>query len=450
MKKILLLILLLNISFVSAGSSLLTPDECQTDFKMVYIYVYESENHIPMNLERLERQKELFENVYNRAGKSKITIDVSYPTFSLELNDSNRDQFLEYEQGNPLPFLNTQEIAKEFYRRNPDTFDLIVFFNNFETFFGRSPGHSTVISNIEGIGRELWDQSEFYGSESNLLGWIYEGDINHIYSEESLREFNENEINCMLASQQLHETVHQWAAYIGNQYRSNGSLPLQTGFERGAGHWFQGFDVGFDPVGGWEWINNGDGSFTTAEPTNYCAPKDPDVPERFAINEISDLTLYLIGALESHQIDPILWIDYNGVVEPNITISAHSEYISIEDIIAEEGERKCINKATIKEKEIEPTETPTELPDDVTIEKEDEVEDICKGCMVGERCYPFGNRQGGKFCSDDTKRFELQVNVGKCEDNFKCLSNLCIDGKCKKLGLWERFLNWLNRLFGKV
>lgn len=175
------------------------------------------------------------------------------------------------------------------------------------------------------------------------MGWIYEGDLNHIYSDEALKEFNENEINCMLASTQLHETVHQWAAYIGDQY-GMGNLELQVSPEygRSAGHWFQGLGIGNDPVGGAEWIDNGDGSFTIAEPTDYCATKDPSVPERFSIPKMSSLTLYLMGALNESDISPILWINYNGVIEPGIIVQAKSKYITIQEIIKREGKRICV------------------------------------------------------------------------------------------------------------
>lgn len=36
----------------------------------------------------------------------------------------------------------------------------------------------------------------------------------------------------------------------------------------------------------------------------------------------------------------------------------------------------------------------------------------------------------------------------KCDNNYECETNLCIDEKCLSSGLWQKFLSWFKNLFG--
>ena len=72
----------------------------------------------------------------------------------------------------------------------------------------------------------------------------------------------------------------------------------------------------------------------------------------------------------------------------------------------------------------------------------------CDGCKLNESCYPLGYRKSGEYCFE-SKSFISQLEADStCENNFECSSNLCIDGKCISSGLWQKFLNWLQKLFG--
>jgi len=74
---------------------------------------------------------------------------------------------------------------------------------------------------------------------------------------------------------------------------------------------------------------------------------------------------------------------------------------------------------------------------------------ICKdACPSDNKCYPFGYRKSGKFCSDDSSFKEQLKSEESCENNFECKSNLCIDSKCISSGLIQKVLNWLNKLVG--
>ena len=72
----------------------------------------------------------------------------------------------------------------------------------------------------------------------------------------------------------------------------------------------------------------------------------------------------------------------------------------------------------------------------------------CSGCFLDEKCYNLGYRKAGQFCSENNQFVNQKYADETCDNNFECSSNLCIDGKCVSSGLWQKFLNWLQKLFG--
>ena len=74
---------------------------------------------------------------------------------------------------------------------------------------------------------------------------------------------------------------------------------------------------------------------------------------------------------------------------------------------------------------------------------------ICKdSCPADNKCYPFGYRKSGKFCSDQGKFIEQLVEETICENNFECGSNVCVDGKCMSSGFIQKIINWFRNLLG--
>ena len=74
---------------------------------------------------------------------------------------------------------------------------------------------------------------------------------------------------------------------------------------------------------------------------------------------------------------------------------------------------------------------------------------VCKdSCPLDKKCYPFGYRKGGKYCSDNGGFTEQLKGEEKCDNNFECDSNVCVSGKCISEGLIKKVLNWFKRMFG--
>lgn len=79
----------------------------------------------------------------------------------------------------------------------------------------------------------------------------------------------------------------------------------------------------------------------------------------------------------------------------------------------------------------------------------DEKITICKdSCSLEGKCYPFGYRKAGRFCSDKGS-FDAQLEYETaCDNNFECSSNVCVSGKCVSASLIEKVMNWLKGIFG--
>jgi len=76
---------------------------------------------------------------------------------------------------------------------------------------------------------------------------------------------------------------------------------------------------------------------------------------------------------------------------------------------------------------------------------------ICKdSCPLNDKCYPFGYRKEGKFCSDEGSFIDQLKENSVCENNFECTTNVCVDGKCISSGLIQKIMNFFKNLFGLV
>jgi len=74
---------------------------------------------------------------------------------------------------------------------------------------------------------------------------------------------------------------------------------------------------------------------------------------------------------------------------------------------------------------------------------------LCGGCELEDKCYSFGFRKSGNFCSDENNQFiEQKKEDFTCENNFECSSNVCVSGKCISESFIQKIINWFKNLFG--
>jgi hypothetical protein len=93
-------------------------------------------------------------------------------------------------------------------------------------------------------------------------------------------------------------------------------------------HWSFLLDSGASLHYGNAWRDNGNGTFTSTGGGKYCSPLD----------------LYLMGFIDKSEVPPMLLIenpviDSSGLPSPGATVSGSPQYVTIDEIIAAEGER---------------------------------------------------------------------------------------------------------------
>ncbi len=72
---------------------------------------------------------------------------------------------------------------------------------------------------------------------------------------------------------------------------------------------------------------------------------------------------------------------------------------------------------------------------------------FCNGCDLESKCYPFGYRKSGRYCSDG-REFIKQIQSGFCDNNFECKSNLCVNDECISRNFIQKIIDFFKNLFG--
>ncbi|MCM2325413.1 MAG: hypothetical protein NDI94_03035, partial [Candidatus Woesearchaeota archaeon] len=86
----------------------------------------------------------------------------------------------------------------------------------------------------------------------------------------------------------------------------------------------------------------------------------------------------------------------------------------------------------------------------------------CDGCIYDGRCLPYGTRRPSAadidspvYCELNSKFVEQKFDDSNCQNNYECMGNSCIGGKCTDLGkemketrnMIQRFWDWLKGVF---
>lgn len=231
---------------------------------------------------------------------------------------------------NPLVHIPT--VARRFYRSHGDTFDQLVMFANFTNSLGPNvlAFEFAIRVSMTGTGQSMFNATSFFGSAGRLHSMlnmnrlsVYPNDLNCLV-DPTCRPFG-NDSTLTLMGQ---ESGHQWLAYF--RFDDNGvSSDLLLG--RGNAHWSFFFDSDASNMEGNNWVDNGDGTFTSNELTIRYNPLDQyamglrsagEVPDFFFIRNPS-------GTTRTRSSSP----------EVGVTVSGTRQTVSISQITAIAGSR---------------------------------------------------------------------------------------------------------------
>ena len=216
-----------------------------------------------------------------------------------------------------------QAIAKEFYKTHKDEYDFLVIFTNFDLQVPEADAQAFymgVRNDVRGLGIDIFDYTFLFGSSGRLQGTIDMGNISTLVADPADPDFEET------LSTLAHEQMHRWGADL--RFRdANGNASADL-LGKDSAHWsFLLHSYGSVLYGNY-WQDNGNGTFTSGAGRKYYSPLD----------------LYLMGFNDKTQVPPMLLID-NPEIDPErlpesgVTISGSPRSITIDDIIAVEGER---------------------------------------------------------------------------------------------------------------
>ncbi len=225
-----------------------------------------------------------------------------------------------------------QAIANEFYKTHGDDYDFLVYVTNFDHEMISADNlafYSHVKNDTQGIGMGLHDNSSFYGSNGRLQGTIDMANVEGWVTDPLNPEF-ENVLGVL-----THELAHRWAAKVKFiDAQSNTSMALLGETDS---HWSYLLDSDGSTLYGNNWRDNGNGTFTSI-------PPESAQPGSSRGRLFNPLELYLMGFYDKSQVPPLTLIDNPAIdrtklPELNDTISGTALTVTIDDIIAAEGER---------------------------------------------------------------------------------------------------------------
>lgn len=240
-----------------------------------------------------------------------------------------------------LRFDNQQQdpiaLTNKFYENFGDDFDFLVVWTSFQDQGSEGLAYYIGVKNdTQGIGRELYNQSPFWGSSSSKLqGFL---NMKAISSYGSNITNPNNPVYAIMGQ----EITHRWLAFMQFQ-RANGQMSGDM-LGRDDSHWSALMHAHASVQDGIWWNDNGNGTFTKQGDNASFSPLD----------------LYGMGLYAPEEVEPWFLIDdamYNGQsvgpVQANIpnglTVSGTKTEITIEQVIAANGAR--LPNATNSQKE---------------------------------------------------------------------------------------------------
>jgi len=224
-------------------------------------------------------------------------------------------------RGGRISLTNT---SRSFYREYPDYYDFLAVYTlehvtAVEAMRKDFADYLTVRNDVSGIGfSPTYDLGEYMGSKERLQGVIFMNALWEYYDPQTRTILPR--LSWILA----HETGHRFGAYV---WADSAGIASQCLLDNFAAHWTLAMHTGGSPMGGFDWRDNGDGTFTAmARWTGLY----------------SMLDLYLMGLARPEEVGPITMLSLNpkpdsvalGTTLPATTWTAH-----VEDIIAVEGPR---------------------------------------------------------------------------------------------------------------
>src|SRR3989338_2138628 len=288
--------------------------DCENKNIKAAIILVSKDSHTFEEVNTLSYIQKNFPEYYSRRMNGLSSIDLSYSPVVLK----DDDYLIKKSKNNSLE-LALEEVGSEFFKNNPDTFDFLIIFSNFDSLPINEQGHFIPASNhVEGIGKPTIEGAHVYGSLGKLKGLALMSNINnYIVTDDK----NMNQMMNVL----MHEILHPWSGsvtFIGDDGKRSDALLRKPDLV----HWNFYADF-FSPLGGAGWQDNGDGTFTSLS-SQIEDSRNQIVP---------DIDLYLMGLVPYQYVRPWHYIIPKDASAQGNTIFGEKKKVTIDQVIAANG-----------------------------------------------------------------------------------------------------------------
>lgn len=216
------------------------------------------------------------------------------------------------------------EIANRFYEHHTDEYDFLIVFTTFEFDTGDALAfYNPVQNDVQGIGGQLFDNSQFMGSAGRLQGYIDMAALER-YDFNSRGAGYASPLNTL-----AHEVMHRWGVQIHFRDADGSTSTALLGQEDA--HWSLLADTDASIMYGARWEETAPGQFRISDARTRLSPWDlylagfadasEVLPVRLLRNSSLDPTVLPVVGMETGgtlQTIPIQWvIDAEGERIPN-------------------------------------------------------------------------------------------------------------------------------------
>ncbi len=257
--------------------------------------------------------KSEFAKDFSYATNGLAKMDTSYPTQIIEIKETDAHNMIEN--------------IKKFYETNPDIFDFISIYGD----NGINPtiaggDHLSIQNNVNGIGTGIFDDTSYFGSSGKLKG------VNSMHDLSKMEYTLNNKFNWNKGL--LHETGHLWCCDVGDNFVGKNSGEKLEIIQQGI-HFYRGLESPYEtgtPMNSDYWVSNGDGTYHRANDLNKVLKYHP-------------FQLYFMGLLHKSEYGTKFKIYNAGGADSGKDFNSNKatfyKEVSVNDIIAVEGERTC-------------------------------------------------------------------------------------------------------------
>ena len=223
--------------------------------------------------------------------------------------------------------LDTVAVARKFYSTHADAFDQLVVWTDVSVVSDAFAYETTVKNEIRGLGIDVFDLSDGFGSGGRLNSLAIMDAITKYPDDPAQRFLGEGSTLAVLG----HEVAHRWLAFFDvRDHRGEISEDL---LGRGMAHWSFFFDSDASVMEGNDIQDLGGGSFRTVG----------------AMNGYSALDLYAMGLVGESEVPPFFYVespmnvsgsrDRESAPALNVTFNGTRRDVLIQDIVAANGRR---------------------------------------------------------------------------------------------------------------